>query len=256
VTNPVVRSPAVLVGLANSLAQLAPGRTKLAIGAGDQSAIEAGVRPAKLTQFRNAIVNIKRLLRGEEVTFDPAPPLRLENLADPVPPVMVTASGPRTIEMGAEVGDELLLFVGVEPAIVQGAMRHVAVGAERARRNATDIPVTHYVFASIDNDEVAAFERTRYWLNIWLKQGLLTIGCEALGIAPPASTNPSDLPHDELRKIASSFFIVGTPETAVEQLRTLETAGAQQVFCMLPGAEKSHKAGMEIISSRVLPALS
>lgn len=256
VTNPVVRSPAVLAGHANSLAQLAPGRSRLAIGAGDQSAIEAGVRPAKLAQFRDAVVNIKRLLDGEEVIFDPAPPLRLENLSDPAPPVVVTASGPRTIAMGAEVADELLLFVGVEPAIVKAAMEYVELGAKLGGRHAADIPITHYVFTSIDDDEVAAFERTRYWLNIWLQQGLLRIGCATQGIDPPASTDPSYLTHAELRKLASLFFIVGTPETAVAQLQTLWAAGAQQVFCMLPGAEKSHKAGMEVIASRMLPAFA
>ncbi|MEE8518337.1 MAG: LLM class flavin-dependent oxidoreductase [Dehalococcoidia bacterium] len=255
ITNPVVRSPAVLAGLANSLAQLAPGRTKLAIGAGDQSAVEAGVSPATLAQFREAVVSIRRLLHGEEVTFGTAPPLTLGNIADPPPPVVVTASGPKTIQTGAEVADELLLFVGVDASILEAAMDHVATGAERAGRTVADVPITHYVFASVADNEASALERTRYWLDIWLTQGLFNVGLKALGIEPPESTDQRNLSHDELRRLASAFFIVGTPEQAVEQLLQLQARGAQRVFCMLPGGTRSQWEATELFAERVLPAL-
>ena len=69
VTNPVVRSPAILAGLANSLGQLAPGRTKLVIGAGDQSAVEAGVKPATLSQFKEAVVVVGEWQGAEFLTL-------------------------------------------------------------------------------------------------------------------------------------------------------------------------------------------
>ena len=65
ITNPVTRHPFVLASLASSLAALAPGRIKLAIGPGDTGVIQAGLKPATLDELRRAVEAIRRLLRGQ-----------------------------------------------------------------------------------------------------------------------------------------------------------------------------------------------
>ena len=251
ITNPVTRHPFVLASLANSLAELAPGRVKLAIGPGDTGVIQAGLKPATINELREAVQAIRRLLRGDAVRFGGGEERRLREPITPAPPVAVAASGPRALELAAEVGDEALLTVGLDPRIIQAVALHLARGAEKAGRSIGDLPVTYYTIVSIDPDGAVARERVYPTLLQWLGQGMFRVGLDALGIESPGRS-PQAAQPDALARLCGLLSIAGTPGEVREQFDRLASNGVRRVFCMALGDEASHGRVMELLAQHVL----
>ena len=101
-SNPVTRHPMVLASLAHTLEEIAPGRIRLTVGPGFLSVGNIGKPRASLATMREAILTIRRLLRGERVTFNGVE-TRLRNESDAPTPVNMTAAGPRMVELAGEV---------------------------------------------------------------------------------------------------------------------------------------------------------
>ena len=101
VINPVTRHISVLASAAKTVAELAPGRVEFWLGRGFSSVQTVGVRPATVKQMREAVLTLKRLLRGEEVSFNGATSRMRHGGAD-VPPIYIAAHGPRAIEMAGK----------------------------------------------------------------------------------------------------------------------------------------------------------
>ena len=253
ITNPVTRHPFVLASLVNSLAELAPGRVKLAIGPGDTGVIQAGLKPATLSELRLAVAAIRQLLRGEAVRFGTGDERRLIGPVEPVPPIAIAASGPRALELAAEVGDEAMLTVGADPRIIQAVGLHLASGAEKAGRSVHDLPVTYYMIVSIDPDGEIARERVYPTLLQWLDQGMFRVGLGALGIQIPTPVSRSALSKDTLDELCAALSIAGTPGEAREQFKRLAEGGVRRVFCMALGDEASHVQTMELLAEHVIP---
>src|SRR5208283_3911936 len=66
-SSPLVRHPLVLASLAHSLEEIAPGRTILTVAPGFISTRSIGQPRAPLRVMREAILDLRRLLAGEEV---------------------------------------------------------------------------------------------------------------------------------------------------------------------------------------------
>ncbi|WP_308161136.1 LLM class flavin-dependent oxidoreductase [Cellulomonas sp. GbtcB1] len=137
---PVPLRHAVLAAMdVATLAEMFPGRLVPGIGHGVQTWMaEIGARVASpLTLLREHAAVLRPLLRGEAVTvagryvaLDDArlvwPP------AEP-PPLYVGAHGPRTLRLAGEVGDGVILQLGVSPEDTRAQLRAVAEG--RAARD-------------------------------------------------------------------------------------------------------------------------
>jgi 5,10-methylenetetrahydromethanopterin reductase len=63
-SNTVTRHPLVLAALANSLEEVAPGRTLLTLAPGFLSVESAGERRASLERLRQDVMTVRRLLAG------------------------------------------------------------------------------------------------------------------------------------------------------------------------------------------------
>src|SRR3989449_7472985 len=76
VTNPFSRHVSVLAGAIQTVAELAPGRTKVVMGTGYTSASTIGRKPATLAEMRTCITALRNLLAGEAVGLPgtPGPP--------------------------------------------------------------------------------------------------------------------------------------------------------------------------------------
>ena len=253
ITNPVTRHPFVLATLANSLAELAPGRVKLAIGPGDRGVTQVGLKPATINELREAVQAIRGLLRGDAVRFGDGGERRLREPVAPTPPVAVAASGPRALELAAEVGDEALLTVGLDRRIIQAVELHLAKGAEKAGRSIGDLPLTYYTIVSIDPDGQIARERVYPTLLQWLRQGMFRVGLDALGIESPSRSPQSELSPDALARLCGVLSIAGTPGEVRERFDRLASDGVQRVFCMALGDEASHEHTMELLAEDVIP---
>ena len=127
-SNPVTRHPMVLASLAHTLEEIAPRRIRLTLGPGYLSVGSIGRPRASLDTMRETILTIRRLLRGESLTFNGVE-TRLRNVSDPPTPVFMTASGPRMVELAGEVADGALMLVGLHPKAIEAA----ASGCKQAR---------------------------------------------------------------------------------------------------------------------------
>ena len=114
--------------------QLAPGRTFCGIGTGNTAMRIMGHKPQRIAEFDDYLDVLTALLRGDEVDYTldgltaPIKHLMPDDgfvRHDPVPPVYVSAFGPRALGLAARHGDGLITSVPPDPAAVRTcAKRH------------------------------------------------------------------------------------------------------------------------------------
>jgi 5,10-methylenetetrahydromethanopterin reductase len=243
-SSPSVRHPLVLASLANSLDEIAPGRTYLTVAPGFISTRSVGKRHASVAAMREAIGHLRRLLGGEEVEFGLAS-TRLRNRSATRTPVYLLAAGPRMIELAGEVADGAFLNVGLDPAAIRAALGHLQEGARRAGRSLTGFPVVFVVTLGLGSDADVGTRWVRSWFapgqpflaypsasNLhWLKQ---------VGFGVEAARDPARIPEDQARQIADAFGLFGPPERCAERLlQAREEAGVERVF-LFPAHDLAH----------------
>jgi 5,10-methylenetetrahydromethanopterin reductase len=114
VTNPVTRDPSVTAAALLTLEDLAPGRISLGIGTGDSALWGVGLKPATVSDLREYVIAVKKLLRGEEANFHGRSFRIMWNGSLPRTPipVIIACSGPRVLQMAAQAADGLILAMG------------------------------------------------------------------------------------------------------------------------------------------------
>ncbi len=263
-SSPLVRHPLVLASLAHSLDEIAPGRTCLTVAPGFISTRSIGVQRAPVAVMREAVLQLRRLLMGEEVAFGPVP-TRLRNRSTTPTPVYLLAAGPRMIELAGEVADGALLMVGLDRVAVGAARRHLEAGAKRAGRSLADFPVVFVTTLGLGPDAAVGARWVRSWfapgqpfLNYPSASNLRWLNEAGFDIAE--SHDPGAIPQDEAHRIADAFGLFGSPERCADRLlRAREEAGVDQVFLFpahdLPGGydmpEAELKAFADVMRARL-----
>ena len=234
-SNPVTRHPMVLAALANTLQEIAPGRVKLTIGPGFLAVRSIGRPRASVDAMREAMLSIRRLLRGEELEFGPNV-TRIRNLSDTPVPVFMTAAGPRMVELAGEVADGVLLMVGLHPKAVAAARECLERGAARAGRDLSDFPVGYITSMAVSDDPREA----RGWPQRWLGPGLPWLAYPSranfhwlrqAGIDIADDILPEQVSDDMAARICEAMGLFGTAEECGRQLlRAAEEAGVERFF--------------------------
>lgn len=166
VINPYSRNSAVIAETIATIDELSGGRAILALGTGVPPLIEQmGIKFERpLATMRESINVIRKLLAGEEVTFQG----RAINLKDvtlgvnpyffllehfkPIRsriPIYFAAIGPKMLRLAGEIGDGVLLTAGCSPQYVKYAVENVKIGAQRANRDPAKVDVAAYVLLSV-----------------------------------------------------------------------------------------------------------
>src|SRR6267378_4708491 len=140
VTNPFSRHVSVLAGAIQTVAELAPGRTKVVMGTGYTSASTIGRKPATLAEMRACIATVKTLLAGKAVDFDGTQG-RLGYASGRPVSLLMAASGPKAIELAGEVADGVMLLVGFHRGIVDAVLTHLEHGARKSGRRLEDLEI-------------------------------------------------------------------------------------------------------------------
>ncbi len=234
-SNPVTRHPMVLAALANTLQEIAPGRVKLTIGPGFLAVRSIGRPRASVGAMREAMLSIRRLLRGEELEFGPNV-TRIRNLSDTPVPVFMTAAGPRMVELAGEVADGVLLMVGLHPKAVAAARECLERGAARAGRDLSDFPVVYITSMAVSDDP----RESRGWPQRWLGPGLPWLAYPSranfhwlrqAGIDIADDIFPEQVSEDMAARICEAMGLFGTAEECGRQLlRATEEAGVERFF--------------------------
>jgi probable F420-dependent oxidoreductase len=156
IANVYTRGPATLASSAAGLADLAPGRFVLGIGAGSQPIVEAwngglfrrpATRVREMARFlRAALAGERVVFKGETFTVDgfrlTKPPVR------PVP-IYIAALREGMLRVAGEVGDGVILN-WLSPDDVPRSVGVVRAAAERAGRDPAAIEVTARLFVNLD----------------------------------------------------------------------------------------------------------
>ena len=124
----VARNAAITAMEIATLANLAPNRVLAGIGHGVQDWMEQmGARTGSpVTTLDEVTTNVRRLLKGERVTFA-GRHVRLTNvqLDQPpsvVPPVLAGVRGPKSLALAGRVADGIVLAAGAGPTYVRHAL--------------------------------------------------------------------------------------------------------------------------------------
>jgi 5,10-methylenetetrahydromethanopterin reductase len=233
----VARTAAVTAMELATLAEVAPGRVLAGIGHGVQTWMEQmGVRTkTPVNTLEEVIVNVKRLLEGDEVTFAGkhvtldrvklhAPPAR-------IPPVLSGVRGPKSLAMSGRVADGLVLAECTSPAAVKQAREqagrtessfHVAVFAPLCvmphRKDAYQSMAP--MLAGLIDQQVPALRATEFYEDMAARY-------EANGADGLAS-----MPAEWWTELGP----IGTMDDAIAHVYAVGEAGAQSV-ALFPAPE-------------------
>jgi len=124
----VARNPAITAMELATLANLAPGRLLAGIGHGVQEWMEQmGARTSSpLTTLEEVITVVRRLLRGDTVTFEGSEvsmsDVTLDAPPAEVPPLLAGVRGPKSLALAGRVADGVVLAEGAGPTYVRLAI--------------------------------------------------------------------------------------------------------------------------------------
>ncbi len=254
VTNPVTRHPAVLAANANSLAELHPGRIRIAMGSGDQATSAVGLKAASVAAMRESAMGIRALLRGESATLQGTTIRKLDHVSENPALLFVNASSPRMLAMAGEAGDGVYAMVGVHPAVVMRARDHIASGA-----SGRDVPVALGVPIYMGESREAALEGIRAYVfsNISKPHKVFTTVMRELHPDLPAFERADDIPEDVLATLADGVGIVGTPTECGERLAAfVRETKAQHIVGRVFYAGADQIVALDALIEDVLPSVS
>ena len=234
-SNPVTRHSMVLASLAHSLEEIAPRRVRLTVAPGYLAVGNIGRPRATVAAMRRSVLTIRRLLRGESVEFNGVE-TRLRNVSHPPTPVFMTAAGPRMVELAGEVADGALLLVGLHPAAVNAARRHLEMGAVRSGRSLDDFRTIFITPTTVSEDGPSARRFPQQWFRpgqpylkypsdsnlFWLREA---------GISLADDFVPESISDARAAEICDAFGLFGTAAECLDRLRRArDESGIDHVF--------------------------
>ena len=237
------RTPVITAMSASGLDAVSGGRFILGLGVGNRSSVENahGIsfqRP--VTRLRETIAIVRRLLDGEQVTFE-GKEFRVSGVslgaAGPPGkvPIYIADLGPQMLELAGEMADGVLLSWAPAGYLAQ-VTEHVRRGAAKAGRDPSEIDIAGYVRVAVADDlslARAALQREigRYSGNPFYRNFFRQLGFEAemdgaeqamaRGDAAGAAAAITPAMQDQLA-------LMGSGGECREELERIRAAGLQQ----------------------------
>ncbi|HEX6347775.1 MAG TPA: LLM class flavin-dependent oxidoreductase [Candidatus Dormibacteraeota bacterium] len=146
VTNPVTRHPTVTANAIRALAELAPGRALLGVGAGDSAVYGIGSRPAKVAEVEAALTYFRVELAG-------------------LAPLHLAASQRRMCTLAGRFCDGVILMGPAEPGFVRQQAAWVEAGIAEAGRARADVDINLVTTLSARDDPAQALDDVRSWAS-------------------------------------------------------------------------------------------
>ena len=133
VTQPATRHPSVAASSLATLAEMSGARAIMGIGTGFSSLRTIGLPASKIAEVEEYATTVRRLLRGEQVTFADGTPGRITWLDQPIEvPIVVAASGPRMTRRAVRFADGVILHQGISPDLLDRALGWARDGMDGA----------------------------------------------------------------------------------------------------------------------------
>ena len=207
VLNNWTRNIGLLAATFLTLDDLAPDRIICGIGAWwDPLARQVGIERRKpLKAMRETIEVMKRLLDMERVTFH-GEFHHVEGIELDVVhgrreprnvPIYIGATQMGMMELAGEIADGVVLNYCVPPVYNHNALKHIEIGAKKARRQMDDIDRPQLIVCSVDHDHHRAVQAAKELITQYLAQ-------------QPHIAEASGTPPETVKKVQS---ILGWPAT-------------------------------------------
>ncbi|MGH8211340.1 MAG: LLM class flavin-dependent oxidoreductase [Steroidobacteraceae bacterium] len=249
VTNPITRHPAVLAGSWATLQEMSGGRAILGIGVGESAIETLGLKPARLADLERVIDLVRRLMRGEAVQHD-GHEVRLP-WANFHVPVVIAASGPKSLQLAGRIADGVLFQVGAELTFMRYALDNIRIGAEQAGRKLEDVRLYARLACVVHEDRALAREQIK---------GYAAVAAGTVFRNMPREYFPDAL-WDELQRMKAQYnylehgsdaaghralmtdrildavSVSGSPDEAIPRLNALRALGVDAFVCPMSMAD-------------------
>jgi len=255
VINIWTRVPSLTALTFATLDEISHGRAILGVGAyWDPLAWKQGIQRRKpLKAMREWVGIVRRLFNRERVTFEgeimkvrdleldlghgrPQKSIRV--------PIYIGATGLKMMELSGKIADGVLLNAFTSVQYLRESLRHVALGAKKARRRMSDIDFPQLIGVAMSDDVEKARDEARYLVTLYLgqqphigiasgiREDLIKEIKTALGGWPPKKNGPRaamKLVDDET---VDALTVTGTPEDCRRGMRKFVDAGASYPVIM------------------------
>jgi 5,10-methylenetetrahydromethanopterin reductase len=263
-TNAVTRHPSVIASAIATVHAESNGRAVLGIGRGDSSVRSIGREPMPLGEFQRALEQIQAYLRGETVEYAGGQSNRmawLQTYGLPKVPMSVSATGPRTIEIGARVADRLTFSLGAEIERLQWAIELARSTRARAGLDPAAISLGAYVNAAAHTDPARALELVRPRLNTYARHWTMhanarkTLSAEDDALVERVKRREATLSDDFVDRHA----VAGTSATVARRLAQVVELGLDHLIVVGYAGNVAPEAladGSQRFGQEVIPALN
>jgi 5,10-methylenetetrahydromethanopterin reductase len=259
----VVRNPVFAAMEIATIARLHPGRFLPGIGHGASGWMrQIGALPrSQLTALEEVVVSIRRLLAGDNLTFD-GTHVQLEGaeLVFPphqIPPISLGVRGPKSLALSGRVADGTILAEYAAPDYVSWAREQIAIGQGEAGHEGPH-RLTVFAFTCLDPDPSGARRQLRPLLASAIASGKIDAQIAPMGITPLVhellenggrERLEAEMPDEWIDRLA----ILGTSEDCALAVQRLVEAGADTVVLVpLPGKSLDELEKM----ARLLPGVT
>lgn len=251
VTNPVNRHWTITASTVQTLDEYSPGRIRLGIGVGDSALRRLNGGVARLAELRSAVHGMRTLLTksvadtgpdGPDVSWD-RPPRSVE--------ILLSGSGPKTLELAGEVGDGAIIVPGIVPSAVDQVLERVAAGRRAAGKDPATLHSVLWVACAIGEQE-QAWADVRPWVASILRHPLafdtspevdaarerIRAGYDFSHHMSHESQHGEELPVEVLR----DFAIAGTEDQVLAGLEAAARLPVDELGLVLMGRDVHEQA--------------
>lgn len=153
VSNPIVRHLAQIANGMFTLDHVSSGRAILGFGMGGPALVEPLGYPAKrLGDFREDLKNVRKLLRGEEVTGPGTARYRIPGIERPIP-VYLAVRGPKMCEAAGMYADGALIGATHQPEVFETKVQIVREAAKKVGRDPSEVKICFLLNMAVDTEE-------------------------------------------------------------------------------------------------------
>lgn len=249
VSNPITRHPAVTASAIASVNEVAEGRAFLGVGTGDSAILNLGLRPVKLAGMREFLTTMRALFSGETYSYQGSR-IHTRWINSSVP-LVLSAEGPKTLQLAGELADAALVHTGLTPQVLQDTVAQIRAGEKQAGRPPGTVKVWAFAKCNVADSREEAVGEIKMALAASAHHSF-RFTLEGKHLSPELREPVTKLmqeyvpaQHEQVGKtrnaalsdelgltdyLAERFAVVGTPQECRQQVEAIAAQGVDVLF--------------------------